>query len=115
MKTKPLRPSLREKKRYLVFEVISKTPIKDEKSICSSIKTGFSQLFGQVGLGEAGLIFLNKKYNSSKQRGLVRVDHKNLDKLRASLAIIKSIENKHVIVRSIMASGVLNKAQKSLA
>jgi ribonuclease P/MRP protein subunit POP5 len=110
MKTKSLSPTLREQKRYLVYEVVSKAKIDESSSISSSITNHMRDFVGTLGLGEAGLIFLNNKYNKELQRGIVRVENHYLDKLRASLLYIEKIENKNVIVRSVGASGVLNKA-----
>ena len=52
-KLKPLSPTLRERKRYVVYEVISKHPIKFGKSI--ALKAGASfiddEVYIQAGIG----------------------------------------------------------------
>ena len=55
---------------------------------------------------------LEDKYNEKIQRGLIRVSHKSLDKLRATLAMITMADNQEVIVRSVGASGMIGKAEK---
>ena len=103
---KPLLPSLREKKRYLVFEVISKKeltsmPYKEiEESMC--------KLHGEIGLGRAGLIFLKNKWNKMKQRGIIKVNYKYVDKLRAALC---SVHKRDTIIKSVGVSGILKKAE----
>ena len=47
-----------------------------------------------------------------QQRGLIRVNHKYVEDLKASLALIKEIEQQPAIVRSIGASGILAKAEQ---
>jgi len=97
---KPLLPSLKEKKRYVVFEVISKDTKYPEKEI----KDAFLKLFGEVGLSEAGLIFLKNKYKNNK--GIIKVNHKNVDRLKASFCILKK-----PIIKSLGTSGTLKKAE----
>jgi len=107
-------PSLREKKRYLVFEVISKKKLPYEgipRAIIGSAKS----LIGTLGTAKAGFIMLHDKYNPNLQRGLIRVNNKYIDELRASLCLIDNINNEEVIVRSIGVSGILKKASKYLA
>ena len=108
-KLKPLMPSLREKKRYLAFEVISDGKVHAD-AVENSVFSAVKDLTGSLGMARAGLLFLRDKWNEEKQRGLIRVSHKSVDELRSSLAFIKDIENKEVIVRSIGLSGVLRKA-----
>lgn len=109
-KIKPLLPSLREKKRYLAFEVISKDKITNFDAVSESIFNSTEQFIGKLGMSEAGLLSLKDKWNSNSQRGLLRVNHKNVDKLKAALTMIEKIEEKDVIVKSVGVSGILNKA-----
>jgi ribonuclease P/MRP protein subunit POP5 len=109
-KIKPLSPSLRERKRYLAFEVISEVPIGDSKAVYGAINQKALEFLGTLGCAEAGMIMLADRYNPEKQRGLIRVSHKSVDKLRATLALVETINGKKTIVRSVGVSGILNKA-----
>lgn len=109
-KIKPLLPSLREKKRYLAFEIISKTKIDDFTAVENTIKESVLRFLGESGMAKAGVLFLADKYNKDKQKGIIRVSHKYVNELRASLALIQKINNQDVIVRSIGLSGILKKA-----
>ena len=104
---KPLLPSLREKKRYLVFEVISEkelTLMPDKE-----IEESMLKLHGKIGLGKAGLIFLKNKWNKMLQRGIIKVNYKYVDQLRAALC---SFHNRDAIIRSVGVSGILKKAEE---
>jgi ribonuclease P/MRP protein subunit POP5 len=103
-------PTLREKKRYIAFEVISKQPVTDAQKVYEAINSSVHSYIGTKGASEAGIIMLREKYDSRSQRGLVKVSHKAMDNLRASLSLIESINNTKVIVRSMGASGALKKA-----
>lgn len=107
-KMKALRPSLREKKRYTVFEVLAKKKVKNFKSVVKAIHCSYKELFGTVGLARAGLIILSEE---NAQKGVIRVNNKFLDHLRAALANIEQVEEENVIVRSVGVSGILKKAK----
>jgi len=110
-KIKALKPSLREKKRYIIFEILSKNQIKAFNNVAKAIKFSYKSLFGDIGMGEAGLLIIANKYDSKKQKGMIQVNHKTLDKLRSALANIEQIEEQQVIVHSLGASGILKKAE----
>jgi ribonuclease P/MRP protein subunit POP5 len=110
-KIKPVLPSLREKKRYLVFEVISKQKIQNFKEVSQAIQNSALMFLGQLGMAKAGTIILKDKWNKDMQRGIIKVNHKEVDNLRAALTFTERIEGKEVIVRSVGVSGILKKAE----
>lgn len=112
MKIKPLLPSQREKKRYLVFEIISKNKVKPLSEITNAVWNSILTFVGQSGAARAGINVLQDKYDSSRQRGMIRVSHKMLDVLKAALTLIREINNEPVIVRSLGTSGILKKTEE---
>jgi len=108
---KPLLPSLREKKRYLAYEVISKNRFNDAVHVNKAILDAANQFLGNFGMAQAGILPIDK-WNENTQRGILRVNNKHVDNLKASLVFVKDIDGKDVIVRSVGASGILKKAQK---
>ena len=111
-KLKPVLPSLREKKRYLVFEVISKDKINSFESVYNTLMQHSLQLLGQLGVAKAGIMALNNKWDSTLQRGIIKVSHKHVDALKAALTFADKIDDKDVIFRSLGISGILNKAEQ---
>ncbi|MBI2658683.1 hypothetical protein HYX05_01090 [Candidatus Woesearchaeota archaeon] len=110
-KLKPVLPSLREKKRYLVFEVISKQKINDASQVSSAIWNASSQFLGQLGTAKAGLMILNNKWDQKLQRGIMKVSHRHVDAVKAALVFANKIGNEDVIFRSLGVSGILRKAE----
>ncbi len=110
-KLKPILPSLREKKRYLAFEIISKEKIKDSAIVYNTLRSAAMNFMGEIGMSNAGMIMLSDKWDIEKQRGIVKVNHKYVDHLRAAITLITNIGNQQVIVRSVGVSGILKKAQ----
>jgi ribonuclease P/MRP protein subunit POP5 len=113
-KIKPVLPSLREKKRYLVFEIISKKPIKEFSAISKAIWKAVLDLSGVLGASKAGIWLLGDKFNKDTQKGIIKVNHKNADLLKAALCTIKQISGTDVIVRSVGVSGILKKTERYL-
>ncbi len=108
---KTLLPTLKERKRYLVFEIASKEKINDYKAVSSQILAKTQEFLGILGMAKAG-IQLIPKYNSGLQRGIIRVNHKHVDELRAALAFIDQINGKTATIKSIGVSGILDKAEQ---
>jgi ribonuclease P/MRP protein subunit POP5 len=105
-KIKPLLPSLKEKKRYLVYEIISEKKMKDpSREILIKVK-GF---LGVLDSAKAGL--MNIYYDKQKQRGVIKVGRKHVDKLKTSLLFVKNLDDEESIVKTIGVSGILKKAK----
>ena len=112
-KLKPILPSLREKKRYLVFEVISKEKIADFENVSNAISHFALQFLGQLMAAKAGIIILNNKWDLRLQRGIMKVNHKYVDALKAALVLATKINGTEVIIRSLGVSGILQKAERN--
>jgi len=109
VKIKPISPNLREKKRYLAFEVISKDKINFNQTE-KQIKESVLSLIGELGYGKAGIMILKETFNN--QKGLIKVNNKYVNELKMALGLIKNIDNQKVIVNPIGVSGIINKAKK---
>ncbi len=111
-KIKPLLSSLREKKRYVAFEIVSEKQLSF-KQASELILESCLNFLGIKGLADMGLIILKEKYKANK--GVIRVCAGFLDKLRASFCLAKNIGSEPVVLRSLGVSGVLKKMDRFLA
>ena len=109
MKLKPLLPTLREKKRYLAFEVLASKECSWQE-IKTAVSEAIAAHIGRTGLADAGLLFV--KHN--KNKAVLRTSNTTLRSVKAALLFIKEINSQRVIVRSIIASGMLNKAVETI-
>jgi ribonuclease P/MRP protein subunit POP5 len=112
MKLNPLKPSLRPKKRYLAFEIVSENKINDFLNVSSEIWYKTSSFMGSLKLGKAHLIVLKDTWDKNKQRGIIKINHNYVDDLKASLSIIQEIEKSPVIFKTLGISGILKKAKE---
>jgi len=111
-KIKPLLPSLREKKRYLAYEVISRQRFNDSVRVSEAIFNAAHDYLGNLGMAKAGILSIPDKWNKNMQRGIMRVDNKHVNDLKASLVFVKNIEGNDVVIKSIGLSGILKKTQQ---
>jgi len=98
--------SLREKKRYLAYKLISENKLDPER-IKQAINAGFIELFGQLGLSKINLVHIE----TEKDKGIIRVNNKYVDYAKASMALIDKINDIKVLIRTVNVSGILKKAK----
>ncbi len=110
MKGKPLLPVLRTKKRYIVYETISEENISHTE-LFKAIKDSFRHYFGAFELGLSGLADTRI---SAKNKGILKVNNKYLDKLKTAIVLVKDINKKKAIIRVTRVSGMMQKAKSEL-
>ena len=109
---KPMLPSLRERKRYLAFEIISRSKMDNLDAISSTICDSSLQFLGELGVAQAGIMILKDKYNDNLKRGLIRVNNRHVTHLKSALMMVNNINDQEALIRSVGVSGILKKAEK---
>lgn len=109
-KQKTLLSSLKERKRYLAFEILSEQPINDYMAARDDIVAQTVDFIGELGTAEAGIWFIDERWDVKNQRGLIRVNNCSVDKLKTALSLVEKLNSQRVLVRSLGVSGILNKA-----
>ncbi len=106
---KPLRPSLKEKKRYVVYELFSETTLKSDEVI-RAINDACLSFMGTLHFGKAGILIL--KNQMTEKNGIIRVNNKYVDYLKASLMQMTRVGDKKVSLEAKGVSGILKKAKE---
>tara|TARA_Y100000310_G_C20471506_1_gene710287 strand:- start:106 stop:432 length:327 start_codon:yes stop_codon:yes gene_type:complete len=106
-----LLPSLKQKKRYVVFEVATDKTFS-VKEIKEAVEFALKDFLGQWGLAKSSPMFLKEKCKNNKF--IIKVNHKYVDEVKSALILIKKIKNTPVIVKSVITSGTLKKASLRL-
>ncbi len=104
-----LQPSLRQKKRYIVFEILSDKRISVQE-VSKAVDKALLLFVGQLGISRASPMFLKEKFDLKKQRFIIKVNHVHVDECKAALALIKEINGVPVIIKSLTTSGTIKKA-----
>lgn len=111
MKIKPIKPALKTKKRYLAFEIISKEKITDFNLISSEIWAKTSSYLGEKELAQAHMVVLKDTWNENSQKGIIKINHTYVDKLKSALCLLDSINKIPAILTTRGVSGILKKAK----
>ena len=106
MKQKITETKFKGEKRYLVYQVISERDI-NPIIIKENILKTFKEYFGNIILSKADMRFIDYKDN----KGIIRINNKYLDNLRASFCLLGKVNKEEIIVRSLGVSGMINKAR----
>ena len=104
-----LLPTLKPKKRYIAFEIISDkqfTADLVELAVMQAIK----EFIGQLGVAKAAPLFVAEQFKEN--RFVLKVNHKFTNETRAALMLLKEINNSKVIIKSIVTSGILKKVSE---
>lgn len=95
IKIKPILPSLKEKKRYILYE---------GKVSRNTIKQGIKDYIGEYGMAKAGIMFIKSKNN----KGIVKTNVKWLEQVKTALSLMKTR------VKPVKVSGTLKKLKLNL-
>ena len=103
---KPLLPTMRETKRYLVYELLSEQPLGNAQA---EVVKHARQALGLFDSAKAGIVPV--RYDEAVQAGVLRVAHTSVDKVKAALLLLTEVRGKPVIARVRTVSGMVGKAR----
>ena len=106
VKIKTLLPTLKENKRYFLYQVETEGNLKVSTKM---IETELRNFIGDLGLAKAGLKFIEMRNN----KGILQVNNTYMHEVRAGLALINKIGNNKINIRTLKVSGVLNKIKNA--
>ena len=102
-------PTLKEQNRYVLFEVLSNQKF-NYSDINEALDKSFKAFLGTLYYSRASPKVIRNKWDQGTQKGIFKVNSKYLDHAKASLTLVRKINNKEVCIKSVKTSGILNKA-----
>ena len=102
-----LLPSLREKKRYLAFGILSEGAVS-RRDFIDELERSASSLLGDIGSSECGL----KMLSFDRTGGIIRCARTKTEHTRAVLATINRVRGVRVAVHVIGSSGSVKGAER---
>jgi len=105
---KPILPTLKENKRYVLFRIISDSTI-DKSECADAISTATLRLLGELGCARAGITFLGETYQSKEKTGIIRVGSKYVDEVKVALASIQNVSGQGATFDVVNVSGNIGK------
>jgi RNase P/RNase MRP subunit POP5 len=105
---KPLKPSMRLKSRYILFEIISKKKI-DLEDFESEYMGICKEFLGKLAFSEANIKMFKKLY--SKKKSIIRVNYGYVKPAMVCLGLIKKVKKEDIVIRTIRICGSIKKAK----
>lgn len=105
------RPSMRKRKRYIVFRVLSDDPLK-YNNLRDTVWSVLSEWMGEDDMSRAGVRLIKNLWNPNKKRGFLQCSHKYVDKIKVGLALIHQIGDQKVIFQTLRVSGTIKSGKK---
>jgi len=110
-KPKILPPTLREKHRYIVFEIISEEPI-EYKDFSKSVWLACLSFLGELKTSESEVKIIRNLFNPRTQQGVIRCRNDATEHVRAALSLITKIGEKNAIIKVLGITGTISSAKR---
>ncbi|MCE5213476.1 MAG: ribonuclease P [Methanobacterium sp.] len=115
MKLKILPPHLRNKKRYLAFEVLSERSLNREEVI-SMIWAAAGDMYGACGVSRFDLwvvkIWRCNNQGKNITKGILRCNRAEVNTLRSVFPLINRFKGKRVVFHTLGISGTIKSATR---
>lgn len=107
---KPLPSSLRSRRRYIAYQVISEEKVLLE-DLMNTIWHSTLNFLGEYGTSKTDMWIVKDTYDEKNQMGLIRCSHTSVEQVRASLALIERIGDVRVVFKVLGISGTIKAAK----
>jgi len=105
-KLKILLSTLREKERYISFQIISEEPII-YSDLESAILNTFLDFYGEGGFSKLSLWIVKNLYDTEKQIGIIRCNNKSVQQVIAGLGLISRLGDTRITIKILKVSGTI--------
>ena len=113
MRLKILLPSLRERKRYILFKIISEEPINYQffKELLNSTVLKF---YGELTFGKFGFKILDERWNEKEQIGIIKCNHLYVPNIIVALGLLQRLGEHRINVKILKVSGTIKSLLKRI-
>jgi RNase P/RNase MRP subunit POP5 len=99
-------PSSREKKRYIIFRVISEERV-EYSPVRDALWSSMTHWIGEAGIAKANIRIVRNLWNQAGQTGFIQVSPKYVDAVKVSMGLIHQVGDQRVIIQSVRVSGTI--------
>ncbi len=111
MKMKILPSTLREKKRYIAFELISEEPV-EYSDLEAAIWNTMLDFLGEDGVSKTSVWLMKDLWDGNKQMGIISCNHKSVQEVIATLGLIDRFGDNRITFKILKISGTIKGAGK---
>ena len=99
-------PSMRARKRYLIFRLHSDSPVPFQ-DMKSAVWNSVLNWLGDNEAPNADIHIIKNLWNGKEQTGFIRCHPKYVDQVKMALALIHQIGDEKVIFQTVRVSGTI--------
>lgn len=110
IKQKPLLPCLKEKKRYIAYQLHAEKPLP--KNVGVLLVNDLQKKLGIFDSASAGL--QNIMFNSLTNKGIIKTSLKQLIKTRMAMLLSTNINKQRIMVQPLLISGILKRTKTQI-
>jgi ribonuclease P/MRP protein subunit POP5 len=107
---KLLPPNMRDPKRYVVFEVVSESPI-NYSDLMNSMWNSIMSFLGELGSSDASLWLIQNIYDEKTQRGVMKCKHTFVEEIRVALSLIQYVGETKATIKILGVTGTIKSAK----
>jgi len=105
-KLKILSPTLREKDRYIKFQIFS-----EERIVYSDVEAAlwniFLDFYGERGVAKLSLWLIRNLYDGENQIGVIKCNNKSVPEVIAGLGLISRLGESRIVFKILNVSGTI--------
>lgn len=110
-----LQPSLKPKKRYVLFQITNKDNKKFwKREVIDAIEQQLIKCFGVFMFARASPMIVKESFDEASQKIIIKVSHKFTEELKVAMTLLTDIKETPVEVTSISTSGILKKLKSKI-
>ena len=111
-----LQPSLKPKKRYVLFQIKNQADKKFwKREVLDAIEAQLISCFGIFLFAKASPMIVKESFDEKTQQIIIKVSHKYVDELKVAMALLTEIKDTTVTIESISTSGILKKLKAKMS
>lgn len=105
------KPTLRQRKRYIVFRVITDGSFLYE-NLRNAIYDSVARWLGENEMAKADVHVIKNLWDGRRKVGFVRCVPKYVDDVKTALALVHQIGDSRVIIHTVRVSGTIRSAKE---
>lgn len=99
-------PTLREKDRYIKFQILSEEGV-EYSDVEAAIWNTFLDFYGEHGVSRQSLWLIKNLWEGDGQAGVIRCNNMNVSQVLAGLGLISRLGESRIIFRIMKVSGTI--------
>ena len=107
---KQLPPTLRDIKRYVVFEIVSENQVM-YKDLTEALWASMSNFLGELQASRAKIWVIQNLFDEKNKKGIIRCSHTYVEHTRVLLSLIQFVGEARATIKVLGVTGTIKSAR----